>query len=47
MVSHQYTKFGGNQHYVSGDVTLLVAEEGNSRCFCFNSPHRLSLNDMV
>ena len=38
MVSHHPAKFGDHGHCGSGDITFLVAEEENPRCFRFNPP---------
>ena len=38
MVNHHPATFGGHRHCGSGDIMLLVAEEENSRCSCFNPP---------
>ena len=38
MVSHHPAMFGDHRHCGSGDIMVLVAEEENSRCSCFNLP---------
>ena len=36
MVSRHPAKFGGHRHYVIEDLIILVTEEEDSRCSCFN-----------
>ena len=38
MVSHHPAKFGSHRYCGSGDIMLLVTNEKNSRCSCFNPP---------
>ena len=40
-------KYGAHRHCGSGDIMVLVAEDKDSRCSCFNSHYCLSVKDMA